>query len=171
MDTARAVSGKLKLEVRPMDVAEVIEKAEEVVRTAAGAKGIALDTRLDRSVGQITGDPDRLQQVVWNLLSNAVKFTQEGGRIEVRLERVDPHVQITIRDTRQGIKPEFLPYVFERWWLTASRSADGVRPRRRPHRRARSRIPNAHDQAELVVAVRGLILRGLQSDDDTRRNR
>jgi len=93
----------------------VIEKAEEVVRPAAEVKGVSLDTRLDRNVGQITGDPDRLQQVVWNLLSNAVKFTNDGGRVEVRLERKDPYVQITIRDTGQGIKPEFLPYVFERY--------------------------------------------------------
>jgi CheY-like chemotaxis protein/two-component sensor histidine kinase len=115
MDTARAITGKLRLEVRPMDLAEAIEQAEEVVRPAAEAKGIALDTRLDPNVGQITGDPDRLQQVVWNLLSNAVKFTDEGGRVEVRLERVDPYVQITVRDTGRGISPEFLPYVFNRY--------------------------------------------------------
>jgi signal transduction histidine kinase len=115
MDTARAISGKLKLEVRPMDLADAIEKAEEVVRPAAEAKGVSLDARLDRNVGQITGDPERLQQVVWNLLSNAVKFTNEGGRVEVRLERVDPNVQITVRDTGQGIKPEFMPHVFDRY--------------------------------------------------------
>lgn len=115
MDTARAVSGKLKLEVRPMNLAEAIEKAVDVVRPAAEAKGVSLDTRLDRNVGQITGDPDRLQQVAWNLLSNAIKFTNEGGRVEVRLEREDPYVQITVRDTGQGIKSEFLPYVFDRY--------------------------------------------------------
>jgi PAS domain S-box-containing protein len=115
MDTARAISGKLRLEVRPMDLAEVIEKAVEVVRPAAEAKGVSLDTRLDRNVGQITGDPDRLQQVFWNLLSNAVKFTNEGGRVGVRLERVDPYVQTTVSDTGRGIKPEFLPYVFDRY--------------------------------------------------------
>jgi len=115
LDTARAISGKLKLEVRPTDVADVIEKAEEVVRPAAEVKGISLDTRLDRGVGQITGDPDRLQQVVWNLLSNAIKFTNDGGRVEVILERIDHYVQITVRDTGQGIKPEFLTYVFDRY--------------------------------------------------------
>jgi hypothetical protein len=115
MDNVRATRGKLKLEVQPTDLAEVIEKAEEVVRPAAEAKGITLDTGFDRNAGQITGDPDRLQQVVWNLLSNAVKFTNEGGRVEVRLERVDPYVQITVSDTGQGIKPEFLPYVFNRY--------------------------------------------------------
>jgi PAS domain S-box-containing protein len=115
MDNARVISGRLKLEVRPTGVAEVIEKAEGVVRPAAEAKGIALDIRLDRNVGQITGDPDRLQQVVWNLLSNAVKFTKEGGHVEVSLERRDPYVQIVVRDTGRGINPEFLPYVFDRY--------------------------------------------------------
>jgi PAS domain S-box-containing protein len=125
MDIARAIGGKLRMEVRPMDVAEAIEKAEEVVRPAAEAKGISLDTRLDRNAGQITGDPDRLQQVVSNLLSNAVKFTNEGGRVEVRLERIDPYIQITVRDTGRGIKPEFLHYVFDRY-----RQADAFGGRR-----------------------------------------
>jgi PAS domain S-box-containing protein len=115
LDAASVIRGKLKLEVSPTDLAGVIEKAEEVVRPAARAKGVSLDTRLDRNVGQITGDPDRLQQVVWNLLSNAVKFTNEGGRVEVSLERVDPYVQIVVRDTGRGVKPEFLPYVFDRY--------------------------------------------------------
>jgi PAS domain S-box-containing protein len=115
MDTARAISGKMRLEVRPMNVTEMIEEAEEVVRPAGQAKRIALDNRLDRNAGQITGDPDRLQQAVWNLLSNAVKFTNEGGRVEVRSERVDPYVHISVSDTGRGIKPEFLPYVFDRY--------------------------------------------------------
>jgi two-component system CheB/CheR fusion protein len=115
LDSARVISGKLKLEVGPTDVAEVIEKAEEVLRPAADAKGISLDARLDRSVGQITGDPDRLQQVVWNLLSNAVKFTEEGGRVEVILERIDPYIRIIVRDTGRGIPQEFMPYVFDRY--------------------------------------------------------
>jgi len=129
MDTARAISGKLMLEVRPMDMAPVIEKAVDVVRPAAEAKGVSLDTRLDRNVGQITGDPDRLQQVVWNLLSNAVKFTNKGGGVEVRLERVDPYAQITVSDTGLGIKQEFLPYVFNRYQqagTTGGRRAGGL---------------------------------------------
>jgi PAS domain S-box-containing protein len=129
MDNTRAMSGKLKLEVRPTDVAEVIEKAVEVVRPAAEARGVTLNIRLDRDAGQITGDPDRLQQVVWNLLSNAVKFTNEGGRVEVSLERVDPYVQIAVRDTGRGIRPEFMPYVFERYRqvdASAGRRAGGL---------------------------------------------
>jgi len=115
MDTARIVRGKLKLEVRPVNLVTVIEKAIDVVRPAADARGITLEARLDHEAGQITGDPDRLQQVVWNLLSNAVKFTSEGGRIEVTLGRVDPYVQIAVRDTGCGISPEFMPHLFERY--------------------------------------------------------
>jgi PAS domain S-box-containing protein len=115
MDTARIVRGKLKLEVHPVNLAPLIEKAMDVVRPAADAKGITLDAALDRDADQITGDPDRLQQVVWNLLSNAVKFTNEGGRVEVMLGRVDPYIQISVRDTGCGISPEFMPYLFERY--------------------------------------------------------
>ncbi|MGH9767885.1 MAG: PAS domain S-box protein [Blastocatellia bacterium] len=115
MDTARIVRGKLKLEVRPVNLVTVIEKAMDVVRPAAAAKGITLDARLAHNVGQITGDPDRLQQVVWNLLANAVKFTNEGGRVEVTLRRVDPYIQIIVSDTGRGISPEFMPHLFERY--------------------------------------------------------
>jgi PAS domain S-box-containing protein len=115
MDTARIVRGKLKLEVQPVNLAPLIEKAMDVVRPAADARGIALEATLDREADQITGDPDRLQQVVWNLLSNAVKFTNEGGRVEVRLGRVDPYIQISVLDTGCGISPEFMPYLFERY--------------------------------------------------------
>jgi PAS domain S-box-containing protein len=115
MDTARIVRGKLKLEVHPVNLAPLIEKALDVVRPAADAKGITLVTSLDREADQITGDPDRLQQVVWNLLSNAVKFTNEGGRVEVKLGRVDPCIQISVSDTGCGVSPEFMPYLFERY--------------------------------------------------------
>jgi PAS domain S-box-containing protein len=115
MDTARIVRGKLKLEVQPVNLAPLIEKAMDVVRPAADAKEITLDAFLDREADQITGDPDRLQQVVWNLLSNAVKFTNEGGRVEVRLGRVDPYIQISVSDTGCGVSPEFMPYLFERY--------------------------------------------------------
>jgi hypothetical protein len=129
MDTARIISGKLRLEVHPVNLVTVIEKALDVVRPAAEAKGVALETRLDHDAGQITGDPDRLQQVVWNLLSNAVKFTKGGGRVEVTLERVDPYIQLTVRDTGRGIKPEFLPRVFERYHqadASGARRASGL---------------------------------------------
>jgi PAS domain S-box-containing protein len=126
MDTARIVRGKLKLEVRPVNLAPLIEKAMDVVRPAVDAKGITLDAILDREADQIAGDPDRLQQVVWNLLSNAVKFTDEGGRVEVRLGRVDPYIQISVRDTGCGISPEFMPYLFERY-----RQADASGARRK----------------------------------------
>jgi PAS domain S-box-containing protein len=126
MDTARIVRGKLKLEVQPVNLAPLIEKTMDVVRPAADAKSIALEAILDREADQITGDPDRLQQVVWNLLSNAVKFTSEGGRVEVRLGRVDPYIQISVRDTGCGINPEFMPYLFERY-----RQADASAARRK----------------------------------------
>jgi signal transduction histidine kinase len=122
----RIVTGKLKIEVQPVSLTTLIEKAMDVVRPTAYAKGITLDARLDREADQITGDPDRLQQVVWNLLSNAVKFTDEGGRVEVTLGRVDPDVQITVRDTGRGISPEFMPYLFERY-----QQADASGARRR----------------------------------------
>jgi CheY-like chemotaxis protein/anti-sigma regulatory factor (Ser/Thr protein kinase) len=115
MDTARIVSGKMRLEVQPVNLLTVIEKAIDIVRPAAYAKGITLEARLDQAAGQITGDPDRLQQVTWNLLSNAVKFTNEGGRVEITLGRVDPYIQIIVRDTGRGISPEFMPYLFERY--------------------------------------------------------
>jgi PAS domain S-box-containing protein len=115
LDTTRIISGKLRLEVRPVDLADVICTALDVVRPAADAKGIQLRSSLDPYAVQITGDPDRLQQTVWNLLSNAIKFTPKGGLVEVTLRRADPYVEIVVRDTGKGIDPEFLPHVFERF--------------------------------------------------------
>jgi len=115
LDTARIVGGKLKLEVAPADLGSVITNALDVVRPSAEAKEIKLVSTLDPLAGQITGDPDRLRQVIWNLLSNAIKFTPVGGRVEIALKREDPHVQIIVRDTGKGIEPEFLPHVFERF--------------------------------------------------------
>jgi PAS domain S-box-containing protein len=125
LDTARIISGKLRLEVRLVDLVSVIEEAVHTIYPAASAKGITITTDLNPKVWQITGDAERLQQVVWNLLSNAVKFTPAGGHVETRLERVDPHVCITVRDTGKGISPDFLPYVFDRF-----RQADASSTRR-----------------------------------------
>ncbi|HEY9402985.1 MAG TPA: PAS domain S-box protein [Pyrinomonadaceae bacterium] len=115
LDTSRIITGKLRLEVRPVNPASVVAAAVETARPAAEARDIRLQTRLDTQAGPISGDPDRLQQVVWNLLSNALKFTPKGGRVEVRLERAGSHVEITVADTGRGIAPEFLPHVFDRF--------------------------------------------------------
>ena len=125
LDTARIISGKLRLFVGPVDLVSVIGESVQTIRPAADAKGISLRADLPSEIGQITGDPARLQQVVWNLLSNAVKFTPPGGRVEVRLGRVDPHICITVSDTGKGISPDFLPYVFDRF-----RQADASSARR-----------------------------------------
>jgi PAS domain S-box-containing protein len=113
LDISRIVAGRMRLEVRPMDLSEVIQRAIDVVRPAADAKGIQLQTVLDSETGPISGDPDRLQQVVWNLISNAIKFTPKGGRIQVVLERVNSHVEIAVSDSGQGISAEFLPFLFD----------------------------------------------------------
>ena len=123
LDTARIISGKLRLEVEPVDLVSVIEQAFQTIKPAADAKGISLETNLPPEIGQITGDPARLQQVIWNLLSNAVKFTPHGGRVEARLERVDPHICITVSDTGKGIGSDFLPYVFDRFQQADASSA------------------------------------------------
>jgi len=95
------------------------------VRPAADAKNIRFEVSLDEGVGQVTGDSNRLQQVVWNLFSNAVKFTPEGGRVEVGVARVDSHAEITVSDTGAGIEPRFLPFIFDRF-----RQADGSTTRK-----------------------------------------
>ncbi len=113
LDVSRILQGKLNLNMFPVNLVLVIEAALETVRLAAEAKDIQIQTMLDASLEQVLGDSGRLQQVFWNLLSNAVKFTPEGGKINIQLERIDTHAQITVNDTGKGISPEFLPYVFE----------------------------------------------------------
>jgi CheY-like chemotaxis protein/anti-sigma regulatory factor (Ser/Thr protein kinase) len=98
-----------------LEPAVVVEAAIDTVRPAADARGIRLETVLDRAAGPVSGDPNRLQQVVWNLLSNAIKFTPRDGRVQVVLERVDSHVEITVADTGVGIRREFIPHLFERF--------------------------------------------------------
>jgi signal transduction histidine kinase/ActR/RegA family two-component response regulator len=115
LDVSRIIAGMAPLNVAPLKLISVIEAAIETVRPAAEAKGIHLSELVDPTVETISGDSGRLQQVVWNLLSNAVKFTPNGGCVEVRVARVNSQVEIVVVDNGQGIKPEFLPYVFERF--------------------------------------------------------
>ncbi len=115
LDVSRIVTGKLSLRVGPVNLVSTIEAAIDAVRPAADARSIQIGYVLDSSVTPISGDEARLRQVVWNLLSNAIKFTPKGGRIDVRLERAESWAQITVKDTGQGIRPDFLPHVFERF--------------------------------------------------------
>ncbi len=117
LDTARIISGKLKLEIGPVELTEVIAAALDTVRPAAERKTIALNITFEAEADayQITGDANRLQQVVWNLLSNAIKFTPEGGQIRITLHRLASAVQIVVSDTGHGISPDLLPFVFDRF--------------------------------------------------------
>jgi signal transduction histidine kinase len=115
LDVSRIITGKLRLKVRRVDLAQVIEGAVDTVRPAADAREIQIATTFDPEVPQVSGDPGRLQQVVWNLLGNAVKFTPEGGRIDVRLERTGGHARIRVSDDGIGIRADFLDYVFDRF--------------------------------------------------------
>ncbi|MEH2174354.1 PAS domain-containing protein [Nostoc sp.] len=112
LDVAKILRGKLSIDAAPVNLAFVIESALDTVNTAALSKSIVLHSVLP-NIGQVSGDSNRLQQIVWNLLSNAIKFTPKGGRVETRLERVDDWVQIIVSDTGKGINPDFLPYIFE----------------------------------------------------------
>lgn len=115
LDVSRIISGRLRLTVMSVNLPPIIEAAVDSIRPAANAKNIRLQVLLDSHAGLISGDPDRLQQIIWNLLSNAVKFTEKGGRIQVRLQRINSHIEITVSDNGKGISPEFLPYVFDRF--------------------------------------------------------
>jgi PAS domain S-box-containing protein len=115
LDVSRVVSGKMRLNMQPVELPLVVHDAVETVMPAAEAKHIRLDTTIDPQVGAVSGDPDRLRQVLWNLLSNAVKFTPKHGRIQVRLERVNSSVEIVVSDTGIGIRADFLPHIFEQF--------------------------------------------------------
>ncbi len=113
LDISRISTGKLRLDVRPLELAPIIEAAVDAVRPAADAKAIRLEKIIDWKAGLISGDSDRLQQVVWNLLTNATKFTPRDGCVRITLKRQSAHVHIEVTDTGQGISPEFLPYMFD----------------------------------------------------------
>jgi len=115
LDVSRIIRGQLHLNVRPLELVAVIESAVDTVRPAADAKAIQLQAVLDPMAGQISGDAERLQQVIWNLLTNAIKFTPKGGRVQICLKRTNSHVEITVSDTGQGIAADFLPHVFDRF--------------------------------------------------------
>ncbi|CAN5619426.1 hypothetical protein BH09PLA1_BH09PLA1_09090 [soil metagenome] len=125
LDMSRIISGKVRLDVQRTDLVAILEAAIQTARPASEAKEIRVHAVLDPLAGPVSGDPNRLQQVFWNLLSNAVKFTPRGGRIQVLLERVNSHLEISVIDSGEGIPPDFLPYVFDRF-----RQADASTTRR-----------------------------------------
>jgi CheY-like chemotaxis protein/anti-sigma regulatory factor (Ser/Thr protein kinase) len=127
LDVSRAITGKLQLDVQPIVLDSVIRGAIDSVRPAADAKGIVVDAVPSPDAGLVSGDPDRLQQIVWNLLSNAIKFTPKGGRIEIRLTHVGDQVRLTVRDTGAGIDAALVPHLFDRFWQadTSSTRAHG----------------------------------------------
>jgi PAS domain S-box-containing protein len=115
LDMSRIISGKIRLDVQQFELSDAVVASIETVKSAAATKGIKLQSVLDPLTHPVSGDPNRMQQVFWNLLSNAVKFTPKGGRIQVRVERVNSHVEVSVTDSGEGIPPEFLPYVFDRF--------------------------------------------------------
>jgi PAS domain S-box-containing protein len=129
LDVSRISAGKLRLDIQPLDLVAIVKSVLEGLSPAIDAKQLKLQIWFDTSAGIIFGDPARLQQVVWNLVNNAIKFTPNGGRIEVRLERAESHLELKISDTGQGITAELLPYLFERFRqgdVSANRTHGGL---------------------------------------------
>ncbi len=124
LDFARIIGGQVRMDIQTVNIAEVVEAAVETVRPTADAKELRLDVVVDPRAGPVSGDPARLQQVVWNLLTNAIKFSSRGGRVQVRVERVNSHIELVVSDHGEGIPASFLPHVFDRF-----RQADSSRSR------------------------------------------
>jgi PAS domain S-box-containing protein len=115
LDMSRIISGQMRLDVQPVMPYAFVNGAVESSRPAAEARGVRLDAILDPAAGPVSGDPQRLQQVIWNLVSNAIKFTPKGGRVEVIAQRIDSHVEISVADSGIGMNQDFVPHVFERF--------------------------------------------------------
>jgi PAS domain S-box-containing protein len=115
LEMSSIISGKVRLDMQRLDLSTVVEAAVESIAPAAQAKGISLRKSIGSGVGPVSGDNNRLQQIIWNLLSNAVKFTPRNGNVDIIVERVESHLQLTVKDTGPGIRPDFLPYVFDRF--------------------------------------------------------
>jgi PAS domain S-box-containing protein len=115
LDVSRIVSGKMRLNVQPVDLPEIVRNAVDGVVPAADAKGVQIEMALEPLGALVSGDSERLQQVIWNLMSNAVKFTPRGGRVQVRLQRLESQVEVAVSDTGIGVPKEFLPFIFDRF--------------------------------------------------------
>jgi signal transduction histidine kinase/FixJ family two-component response regulator len=115
LDMSRIISGNVRLDVQRVELSEIIDMAMEAVKPTAETKGVRLEKVIDRLVGPVSGDPGRLQQVLWNLLTNAIKFTPEGGKVRVLAEVMQSHVGISVTDNGEGISRDFLPHLFERF--------------------------------------------------------
>src|SRR5207244_10937024 len=127
LDVSRIITGKLRIDIRAIELGPVIDGALDAVRGAAEAKGLPLESAVDEDLGAVRGDPDRLQQVFWNLLSNAIKFTPTGGRVTISARVDDGYVAIAVTDTGQGIEADFLPFVFDRFRQSdAARGSGGL---------------------------------------------
>src|SRR5262249_5976611 len=115
LDISRIVSGRLRIDFKPVEMANVIAAAVEAVQPAAEAKGIRLQTVLSSGAGPILGDAGRLQQVIWNLLSNAIKFTPRDGFVQIELQRIESQIELRVTDNGMGINRDFLPRIFDKF--------------------------------------------------------